>query len=136
MLRASRLASQMRAFSQARVLRTLEPQSKWSTVEVDAAQAMRTVSKVTPGKLFMMNFISGEQSIMSITNRVNSIIILAMGGLYVMMVWGNGAGLSWMTPAAAVYGVVSLYYHIGPTYTIPLAVVLLALFAFKCHIEK
>eukprot|EP01059_Diplonema_ambulator_P024085 TRINITY_DN3986_c0_g1_i1.p1 TRINITY_DN3986_c0_g1~~TRINITY_DN3986_c0_g1_i1.p1 ORF type:complete len:140 (+),score=19.09 TRINITY_DN3986_c0_g1_i1:49-468(+) len=129
------VAAQRRAFGSSKVLRELKPGARLSWGEVQAAQAMRTVSKVTPGKFFMVNFIAGEQSIMSIANRVNSVFIVGLGALVVMLFWGSAIKWSWLTSSAMVFGVVSMHYHMGNKGSVPLAALLVLAFIYKCHIE-
>eukprot|EP01061_Rhynchopus_euleeides_P042014 TRINITY_DN73411_c0_g1_i1.p2 TRINITY_DN73411_c0_g1~~TRINITY_DN73411_c0_g1_i1.p2 ORF type:complete len:152 (+),score=59.99 TRINITY_DN73411_c0_g1_i1:41-457(+) len=128
--------SQVRRFGCTRVLRELKPEGRLSPHEVEAAQAMRTVNRVTPGKTFMMNFIAGEQSIMSIANRVNSVFLVAAGAMVVSLLWGSALPASWVIPALSVYSAIFMYYHVGPKYTAPLALALLFIFFYKAHVEN
>ena len=81
--------------------------------EIEAAQSQRTVNRVTPGKMFMINFIAGEQSVASIANRVNSVAVVAVGGLLLALLWGNPIEASWILPALGVYAPIFMHYHIG-----------------------
>eukprot|EP01064_Diplonema_japonicum_P003015 TRINITY_DN1198_c1_g1_i1.p1 TRINITY_DN1198_c1_g1~~TRINITY_DN1198_c1_g1_i1.p1 ORF type:complete len:139 (+),score=25.36 TRINITY_DN1198_c1_g1_i1:48-464(+) len=129
-------AGQRRFLGSSKVLRELVPGAKLSYGEVQASQAMRTVNKVTPGKFFMVNFIAGEQSIMSIANRVNSVFIVGAGAAVVMLYWGSAITWSWVTASALVFSAVSMHYHIGSKGSVPVAALLLLAFIYKCHIEN
>ena len=104
---------QRRTLTRSRVLKRLISESRTSTQEVDAAQSMRTVSRVTPGKFFMVNFIAGEQSTISIANRVNSVIAVGAFALIVPLYGSSAIVYSWVVPTIGVFSVVSMHYHVG-----------------------
>eukprot|EP01060_Flectonema_neradi_P031459 TRINITY_DN4777_c4_g1_i1.p1 TRINITY_DN4777_c4_g1~~TRINITY_DN4777_c4_g1_i1.p1 ORF type:complete len:137 (+),score=13.71 TRINITY_DN4777_c4_g1_i1:61-471(+) len=135
MLSAGRML-QRRNISCSRVLRKMIVESKISAQEVDAAQSMRTVNRVTPGKFFMFNFIAGEQSTISIANRVNSVIAVGAFALAVPLYGSSAIVYSWVVPTLGIFSVISMHYHVGTKASAPLAAVALLIFLFKCFVES
>eukprot|EP00754_Rhynchopus_humris_P050233 Rhum_TRINITY_DN8855_c0_g1::Rhum_TRINITY_DN8855_c0_g1_i1::g.30206::m.30206 len=130
------VARQSRRFTATRSLCKQLESAPLSSAEIEASQHMRTVNRVTPGKMFMINFIAGEQSVMSIANRVNSIFLVAAAALVIPLIFGAHWQTSWVVPALGVYSVLTMYYHVGPKAATPTAIVVAALFLYFAHLEQ
>jgi len=93
-----------------------------------AAQQQRTVSAVTPGKLFMLNWIAHEQSAASISNRVVSVGVLLGGGVLVGL-YGVSLTSYGVIPMLLLFVFPSyfMYMHMGYTWQVAVPALLLYL---------
>ncbi|KNH03764.1 hypothetical protein XU18_4840 [Perkinsela sp. CCAP 1560/4] len=96
-----------------------------------AQQTNRTISKSTPGKMFMLNYLSQEQSSASITNRIISVVVV-LGGASWFALYGPTIS-SWSvltTMLIVIFPAFFVYVHMGYWQVFPLTA-LVALYGLR-----
>ena len=84
-------------------------------------QAHRGISKSVPGKLFMLNYLSQEQSATSITNRILSVAVVLGGALGVTLYGQHCSSYSvFTTMLFVIFPAFFMYVHMGYWQLFPL----------------